>query len=34
MEIRPGPPTVLVLDDGTELTLETTPVPTWETRGI
>ena len=34
MEIRPGPPTVLVLDDGTELTLETAPVPTWETRGI
>ncbi len=34
IEVRPGARTVLVLDDGTELTLEAAPAPTWESGGI
>ena len=34
VEVRGGPATVLVLDDGTELTLEPAPTPAWGPGGI
>ncbi|WP_257311991.1 hypothetical protein [Geothrix fuzhouensis] len=34
VDLRPGNPPLLVLDDGTEVALDNTPLPTWEHGGI
>ncbi|WP_257306459.1 hypothetical protein [Geothrix campi] len=34
VDVRPGDPPMLLLDDGTEVALDNTPVPTWEHGGI
>lgn len=34
VDIRPGAPPMLVLDDGTEIAVDLDPVPTWEHGGI
>lgn len=34
VDLRPGDPTTLILDDGTEVALETRPEPSWEHGGI
>jgi len=34
VDVRPGEPPMLVLDDGTEVALDTSPAPSWEHGGI
>jgi hypothetical protein len=34
VDLRPGDPSMLILDDGTELAIDPDPVPSWEHGGI
>jgi hypothetical protein len=34
VDVRTGEPTMLILDDGTEVAIELDPVPAWEHGGI